>query len=234
MKHYKAVIFDLDGTLLNTLQDLTDSVNYALSQKSYPLHTVEEVRMMVGNGVRTLMERAVSYTFSSDQSPQASRDVPLKISNREFEEIFSLFKEHYAIHCNDTTAPYPGIKNLLDTLKKQGYSLAIVSNKIDSAVKTLRDLYFRDTIFVAIGEKEGIRKKPAPDTVIAALEELHVSAEDALYVGDSDVDIKTAQNAGMDCISVSWGFRDRDFLVANGAKTIIDTPAQLLDILSLF
>ena len=211
MKHYTTVIFDLDGTLLDTLEDLTDSVNYALTDAGYPGHTIEEVRMMVGNGVRTLMERAV----------------PTGISTEAFEAVFAAFKEHYDQHCNDHTHPYDGIPELLHTLKAQGFRLAIVSNKVDSAVKTLRALYFNETIPVAIGEKEGIRRKPAPDTVVTALQELGASASDAVYVGDSDVDIQTAANAGMDCISVSWGFRDTAFLKAHGASLIIDHPQEL-------
>jgi len=215
MKRYTTVIFDLDGTLLDTLQDLTNSVNYALKQYGYPLHTLEEVRYMVGNGVRVLMERAV----------------PTGLSPQEFENVFACFKEHYDIHCNDLTHPYEGIPELLHTLKTRGFHLAIVSNKVDTAVKTLRALYFDDTISVAIGEKEGIRRKPAPDTAITALQELGVSAGDAVYVGDSDVDIQTAANAGMDCISVSWGFRDTAFLQSHGASRIIDHPSQLIEIL---
>lgn len=216
MKHYTTVIFDLDGTLLDTLQDLSNSVNYALSQKGCPLHTPEEIRLMVGNGIRKLMERAV----------------PKGLPPAEFEEVFALFKAHYAIHCNDNTCPYPGILALLSTLREQGYGLAIVSNKVDSAVKTLRDLYFKDTVRVAIGEKEGIRRKPAPDTALAALKELGADAAQAVYVGDSDVDIQTAANAGMDCISVSWGFRDTQFLNAHGAAKIIDSPQELLRMIS--
>lgn len=215
MKHYTTVIFDLDGTLLDTLRDLTDSVNYALTDAGYPGHTIEEVRMMVGNGVRTLMERAV----------------PAGISEEAFEAVFAAFKEHYDLHCNDHTHPYGGIPELLHTLKVQGFRLAIVSNKVDSAVKTLRALYFNETIPVAIGEKEGIRRKPAPDTVVTALQELGASASDAVYVGDSDVDIQTAANAGMDCISVSWGFRDTAFLKAHGASIIIDHPQELTALL---
>ena len=211
MKHYTTVIFDLDGTLLDTLEDLTDSVNYALTDAGYPGHTIEEVRMMVGNGVRTLLERAV----------------PAGISTEAFEAVFAAFKEHYDQHCNDHTHPYDGIPELLHTLKAQGFRLAIVSNKVDSAVKTLRALYFNETIPVAIGEKEGICRKPAPDTVVTALQELGASASDAVYVGDSDVDIQTAANAGMDCISVSWGFRDTAFLKAHGASLIIDHPQEL-------
>ncbi len=214
MKKYTTIIFDLDGTLLNTLEDLTNSVNHALSQMGYPERTLNEVRFMVGNGVRTLMERAV----------------PASICTEDFETCFMLFKEYYDAHCNDNTRPYAGILELLYALKERGYRLAIVSNKIDHAVKALQKLYFQD-VTVAIGEKDGLRRKPEPDMVHAALRELQVSTGEAVYIGDSDVDIQTAANSGLDCICVSWGFRDTAFLQAHGATTIIDHPEELLSLL---
>ena len=150
------VVFDLDGTLLDTLQDLANAVNYALEKQGMPKRTLEEVRQFVGNGVRLLMIRAV----------------PDGESNPLFEETFALFKEYYGEHCNDNTKPYAGVVELIETLKKKGYAVAIVSNKIDFAVKELNDLYFKGIVPVAIGEKEGIRRKPAPDTVFEALKEL--------------------------------------------------------------
>jgi len=214
MKKYTTIVFDLDGTLLDTLEDLTNSVNYALSQMGYPVRALDEVRFMVGNGVRTLMERAV----------------PAGICAEAFEKCFALFKEYYDAHCNDNTRPYAGIPELLHALKERGYRLAIVSNKIDHAVKALQALYFQD-VAVALGEKEGLRRKPDPDMVHAALKELQVPAAEAVYIGDSDVDIQTAANSGLDCISVSWGFRDTAFLQAHGATTIIGHPEELLSLL---
>lgn len=195
------VVFDLDGTLLNTLEDLAEAVNYALRKQGMPERTLEEVRRFVGNGVRLLMIRAV----------------PDGESNPLFEETFDLFKTYYGEHCNDNTKPYDGVMELLSTLKEKGYAVAIVSNKIDFAVKELNELYFKGIVPVAIGEKEGIRRKPAPDTVFEALKELGKTKEEAVYVGDSDVDIETAKNAGMPCISVLWGFRDKEFLDEHGA-----------------
>ena len=195
------VVFDLDGTLLNTLEDLAEAVNYALRKQGMPERTLEEVRRFVGNGVRLLMIRAV----------------PDGESNPLFEETFDLFKTYYGEHCNDNTKPYDGIMELLSTLKEKGYAVAIVSNKIDFAVKELNELYFKGIVPVAIGEKEEIRRKPAPDTVFEALKELGKTKEEAVYVGDSDVDIETAKNAGMPCISVLWGFRDKEFLDEHGA-----------------
>lgn len=211
----EAVIFDLDGTLLNTLEDLCDAVNAALEINGMPKRTLEEVRNFVGNGVRNLMLRAV----------ENGEDNPL------FEKAFADFKEYYALHCKDKTGPYRGIIELLEVLQNRGIKMAIVSNKIDSAVKELNSFYFSEYTKTAIGEMEGVARKPAPDTALKALRELGVSAEKAIYVGDSDVDIMTARNAGLDCVSVTWGFRDRDFLIENGATRLIDYPLQLLQYL---
>ena len=206
------VIFDLDGTLLDTLQDLADATNYALREQGMPERTIDEVRQFVGNGVRLLMIRAI----------------PGGEENPLFEETFALFKSYYGEHCNDHTRPYEGIMELLATLREKGYAVAIVSNKIDFAVKELSKLYFQGIVPVAIGEKEGIRRKPAPDTVFEALKELGRTKEEAVYVGDSDVDIETAQNAGMPCVSVLWGFRDKAFLKAHGASHYAEKAEEIL------
>ena len=211
---YEAYIFDLDGTLLDTLGDLAASVNYALRTHGMPEHTIDDVRRFVGNGVRKLMERAV----------------PDGASNPDFESTFATFRQHYMAHSLDTTKPYDGIPETLEALKAKGCHLAVVSNKMMAATQELCRHFFPDTIEVAIGENEaeGIRKKPAPDTVIAALRQLGVGQEGAVYVGDSDVDIETARNSGLPCISVLWGFRDRDFLLQHGAETFISAPSELL------
>lgn len=215
MHKYKAVIFDLDGTLLNTLEDLRDSVNYSLQKFGYPSRTLSEIRNFVGNGIGKLLHRAL----------------PSDVSESEFQKVFDTFKSYYADHCNIKTRPYDGIMPLLERLKKEGYKLAIVSNKADFGVKALNRDYFNSLIDVALGEREGFRRKPEPDTVFAALEMLNVSKSETVYIGDSDVDIKTARNSGLDCISVDWGFRDRTFLIENGAKTIVSTPEELIDLL---
>ena len=151
--------------------------------------------------------------------------------NPKFEKTFSDFKEYYEAHCNDNTAPYDGIMELLKELKLNGIKLAIVSNKLDPAVKELNQLYFKEYMTSAVGEmeEEGIRKKPAPDMVQKALKELQVSADEAIYVGDSDVDIATAKNSGLECVSVTWGFRDVEFLKEHGATNLIDEPVELLN-----
>ena len=211
---YSTYIFDLDGTLLDTLGDLAASVNYALRTHNMPEHSLEDIRRFVGNGVRKLMERAV---------PQGAQ-------NPCFDEAFATFRQYYMQHSLDTTRPYAGIPETLEALKARGCQLAVVSNKMMAATQALCSHFFPDTIEVAIGEHEaeGIRKKPAPDTVMAALKALGVGKEQAVYVGDSDVDIETARNSGMPCISVLWGFRDRDFLKQNGAETFISAPSELL------
>lgn len=214
MQQYETYIFDLDGTLLDTLDDLAAAVNYALRVFGMPEHSRDAIRGFVGNGVRLLMVRA---TPDGEQNPR-------------FEEVFDTFRKYYLVHSLDTTLPYDGIPETLSALRQRGCRLAVVSNKFDKATKELCQHFFADTIEVAVGEHEaeGIRKKPAPDTVNEALAQLGVSREDAVYVGDSDVDLETARNAGLPCISVLWGFRDRDFLVAHGATTTIHSPKELL------
>ncbi len=211
---YHTYIFDLDGTLLDTLTDLAASCNYALRTHGMPEHSIDDVRRFVGNGVRLLMERAV----------------PGGAGHPDFEATFATFREHYMQHSLDTTRPYPGIPEVLAELKKRGCRLAVVSNKMMAATVELCRHFFPDTIEVAIGENDaaGIRKKPAPDTVFAALKELGVEKDGAVYVGDSDVDFKTSVNAGIPCVSVLWGFRDSDFLIQHGAKTFISAPSELL------
>ena len=212
---YDTYIFDLDGTLLDTLGDLATSVNYALRTHHLPEHTVDEVRRMVGNGVRLLIERAV----------------PDGDCNPLFDNVFSVFRQHYLEHSLDTTRPYEGIPEMLAALKQCGCRIAVVSNKFDTATKSLCRHFFPNTVDVAIGENEvaGIRKKPAPDTVRAALRQLGVGEGGrAVYVGDSDVDIMTARNSGLPCISVLWGFRNREFLLSHGATTFVSRPEELL------
>lgn len=214
MKKIKAVIFDLDGTLLDSLTDLHLSVNAACEAHGFAPHTRDEVCSYVGNGVYKLIERAI---------PDGDK-------NERFDSVLSFFKEHYARHMYDHTGAYDGIYEALDTLKADGYKLAVVSNKFDAAVKELCQRYFPLHVEVAIGEceAEGIKKKPAPDTVTAALRELGISSEQAVYVGDSDVDVLTAKNSQMKCISVLWGFRSREFLESIGADVFAEDADSLV------
>ena len=215
MKKYDTVIFDLDGTLLNTLEDLADAVNFVMRANEYPERTIEEVRCFVGNGIRRLMELAV----------------PEGVSGEIFENVFEQFKSYYTDHCQIKTRAYDGIMELLEKLYTDGVSMAIVSNKNHAAVCELNEIYFKKYIEVAIGQKDGIRKKPAPDTVLQALKELGKAKESAIYVGDSEVDFFTAQNTGMDCVLITWGFRTTEELSVYEPTAFIDKPEQLLKVL---
>ena len=206
------VVFDLDGTLLNTLDDLMDSVNYALEKCGYPPRSYEEVRAFVGNGVRLLVERAV----------------PKGTDKSSTDRVFSAFTEHYNKNMENKTRPYDGIFELLAALKARGIKTAIVSNKYDSAVKKLARELFAGTVDTAIGESETVAKKPAPDGVLKALKELGSTRATAVYVGDSDVDAQTAKNSGLRFIGVTWGFRDRELLETFSPYAIIDRPEELL------
>ncbi len=214
MKH---CIFDLDGTLLDTLADLHNAVNHALRLNSMPERTIDEVRQMVGNGVRKLMLHAV----------------PDGEGNPLFGKAFADFRAYYSEHSFDNTRPYDGIMPLLAELKGRGVRMAVVSNKMDSATKPLVSRFFGDYIDIAIGENEaeGVRRKPAPDMVHKAIREMGVEAADCVYIGDSDVDLLTARNSSLPCISVLWGFRDKDFLSAVGADTFASTPRNIMDLI---
>ena len=209
---YNTYIFDLDGTLLSSLADLAASCNYALRTNGMPERTLDEVRRFVGNGVKKLMERAT----------------PDGLQNPLFDKTLADFRQHYMKHNLDTTCPYEGVMPMLEELQRRGKKVTVVSNKFYAATQELCHHFFGDLVTVAIGEREDIRKKPAPDTVIEALRQLNATAEESVYIGDSDVDIDTARNAGMPCISVLWGFRDKDFLIEHGATTLVATPQEIL------
>lgn len=209
------VIFDLDGTLLNTLEDLADSTNYAMRAFGLKERSINEVRNFVGNGVDVLIERAVEGAIPKEQEL----------------ECLDVFKQHYSKNMDNKTKPYDGIMDVIKELLKRGYHIAIVSNKFDAAVKGLNVDYFEGLFPVAIGASDTVAKKPAPDSVIKALQELHSDKERAVYVGDSDVDIMTARNSGLPCISVTWGFRDDELQRSMGTDYIIHKPEELLDVL---
>lgn len=215
------VIWDLDGTLMDTLTDLMNSTNYALSRCGMPTRSCDEVRQFVGNGVHKLIERAVG----SNGSPE------------DVEKCFAVFKQHYMVHCKDNTKPYDGIVDVIRQLHDMGYRQAIVSNKLQGGVTELHDEWFRGIIDVAIGETPEVQRKPAPDMVNKAIAELKkkfgIAADapvEAVYIGDSDVDLATASNSGLPCISVLWGFRSKDFLLAHGATTFAEKPEEILNI----
>ena len=208
---YDAAIFDMDGTILDTLDDLAASTNATLAAFGMPTRSTDEVRRFVGNGIRRLISRAVPA--GTDETTQ--------------DRVFDAFCTYYAEHDAMATAPYPGIPELLASLRDRGVALAVVSNKGDFAVQSLVRRYFPDAFGFAVGERDGIRRKPAPDSVFAALEALGVNADRAVYVGDSEVDIQTAQAAGLPCISCAWGFRSVDTLMAAGARCLVHTTDEL-------
>ena len=211
---YEAYIFDMDGTILDTIEDLTVTTNYAMEKMGYPLHTVDEVKWFVGNGIINLIKRAV----------------PEGTSDENIQKTFEVFMEHYREHCNDKTGPYPGIMELLSELKKAGKKLAVVSNKADVPVKILADEVFPGIFDIAIGEKEGINKKPARDMVDVAIEFLGCERKNAVYIGDTDVDYNTARNSELDCILVAWGFRGREFIEKYDAEYYVNSPEEILNI----
>lgn len=213
--NYQLAIFDLDGTLLDTLEDLADSTNYIMRQFGYPERTLSEVRAFVGNGIRKLLERSA----------------PKGTSEEELDRMFEQFTVYYKEHCADKTRPYAGIPELLQSLKEQGVKLAVVSNKADYAVKALCEQYFPGVFDEAVGERVGIARKPAPDTVNEVLKNLQTDKSKAVYIGDSEVDVLTARNAELNCIAVDWGFRDADVLKEAGADIIVSTPENLFNYL---
>lgn len=208
--NYQLAIFDMDGTILDTLQDLTDSTNAALRMNHYGTRTIGEVKSFVGNGIHRLIELAVPAGSGADA----------------VEKVYADFLPYYQQHCADKTRPYDGIAALITQLRDAGCKTAVVSNKADAAVQALCRQYFSGLFDYAVGERANIAKKPAPDSVNEVLRQLGFARENAVYIGDSEVDLATAKNAGMDCISVAWGFRDAAFLKAQGASMLIHTPAE--------
>ncbi len=211
MKRYKAIIFDLDGTLLDTLADLAEGTNYALRVNGFPERTLDEIRRFVGNGARKLIERAV---------PDGQVEAAL-------EKVRQDFNVYYKIHCKDHTGPYPGIMEMLQELVQQGYSLGVVSNKPDFAVQELIPEYFPGIFASVSGERPGVAKKPAPDLIREAMKNLQADSSNAVYVGDSEVDLEAAANTGIPCISVGWGFKGRRFLEEQHAEMIIEKPSEI-------
>lgn len=210
----KLFIFDLDGTILDTLNDLYSAVNYSLVKNGLPVRNIDEVAAFTGNGIRRLIDLSVP-----NGTPETVTDA-----------VFDDFKTYYAEHCNDSTRPYDGVKEVLSELKKKGCLLAVVSNKIDSAVQNLVNLHFPDVFDSVAGQKDGIRKKPYPDSVNFVLSDLNVPRSEAVYIGDSEVDIATAKNADLPCVTVCWGFRSERYLLSVGATTLIHSPKELLNI----
>ena len=214
---YRGILFDMDGTVLDTLSDLHTATNVSLTKNGLPKRSLDEVRRFVGNGIRRLVELAV---------PEGS-------DKGTVDAVFADFNDYYKDHCADRTRAYPGINTLLSSLRQAGVKTAVVSNKSDYAVQELVERYFKGGFDYALGVKDGVPRKPAPDMVYAALSALGAAKEEAVYVGDSDVDLMTAKNSGLPCIAVTWGFRDRAFLRAHGATRFADRPADVLRLVEL-
>ena len=208
---YTTILFDMDGTLMNTLEDMADSVNAILRQLGHAERSLDEVRAFVGNGAEMLVRRAM---------PDGS-------SEAEIAQALGLYQPYYAAHCQEKTRAYDGILPLLEELHRAGKRIAVVSNKPEGALRTLCDEYFAGLVKVVSGDMPGRRRKPWPDMVDAALEKMSADRKDAVYVGDSEVDVQTGKNAGLPVIGVSWGFRGREKLIASGAETIVDSIEEL-------
>lgn len=213
MKH--AVIFDLDGTLLNTLGDLRAATNHALEVRGLPPHSMEEIRQFIGNGIRLLIRRAMP-----EGTPEAEIDAALDD-----------FKAYYAAHIHDRTVPYDGIPQLLTALRKRGIKVAVLSNKIDSASQQLIEYFFPEKTDVVFGEHVGVPRKPDPTSCRMVMQQLGVQPEQVLYVGDSGTDMQTAKNAGLYAVGVTWGFRSKEVLLEYGADVLVHRPEQILQIL---
>lgn len=207
----------MDGTILNTIDDLKDCLNHALSRFGFPALSIEEVKLRTGNGIRRLVEESL----------------PKNTDNRVIDEVFDFFKDYYELHCNDKTRPYDGITETLSAIKKKGYSCAVLSNKVHSAVLELCRAHFDGLFDYILGNVEGLKKKPDPDGIERLLFAADVDRSDALLVGDSDIDIQTGYNAKIDVVGAAYGFRDRKVLEKMGVKNIISEPKQLLDLLNI-
>ena len=212
---YTTIVFDCDGTLLDTLTDLCNAVNYVLRAHDLPERSVSEVKAALGNGVAHLMRQSL----------------PASISDDEFTNYLDEFKAYYGEHLQDYTAPYPGMLDVLDTLRAKGYKLAIVSNKIQEGITPLNKEYFGDRLPVAIGERPGLQRKPAPDMVLQALKKLDSTQSESIYIGDSEVDVATANNSGLLCIGVTWGFRDEQLHKDLGVKYIARKAEDIVTII---
>lgn len=215
MKQYQGVIFDLDGTLLDTLDDLTDSMNTILQEYGLPSCTKVQTASYLGYGSKVYLEKASGG----------------KLNPKQFADCLDTYKAYYAAHMNDKTKPFSGILPLLETLQNQGMYTAVVSNKFDAAVKGLCQQYFGNRIDFAVGEGNGLRPKPSGDMLQSVVQKWGIALQDCIYIGDTEVDLQTAENAHMPCIAVSWGFRTKQQLMDFGAKHIVDTPKELKNLL---
>ena len=211
---YTTYIFDLDGTLLDTLQDLANAVNYSMRTMKYPERTLDEVRRFIGDGMKMLIRRAV----------------PAETGEEDCEKALALFREYYNAHLCDCTTVYGGMGELISTLKADGKKLAVVSNKADDASNAVVHHFFGDSFDIVLGRREDFPPKPEPDSVLYVMKQLGSDTAECIYIGDSDTDVDTAHNAGLPCIGVTWGNRERRLLEEKGAEFIVDSPEEIPDI----
>ncbi|MDD6352191.1 MAG: HAD family hydrolase [Lachnospiraceae bacterium] len=232
---YKAAIFDMDGTVLDTLEDLKDALNWALKECGHEITlTREQTAHCFGSAVHVAIQRALSIEAGMTEDDllvigTAGHETVDGISEDEVNRIQAVYKPYYEAHCGDKTGPYAGIPESIQKLRSAGIRCAVVSNKPDPAVQSLVASDFPGVFDFALGEKAGTRRKPAPDMTLQSLKALGVDPEDAVYIGDTEIDFRTAKNSGLDCISVTWGFRGRKFLENLGSKVIVDTPEEMAD-----
>lgn len=212
MSKYKLAIFDMDGTILNTLDDINNTVNVTLNAFDLPAVTIDETRQNVGNGLKKTLERSIK----------------VELSEEKFNEMFAYMLKYYEVHSGDTTRPYEGVREQIARVREAGIRTAVLSNKKDAAVKQLCRVFFEGLFDYELGERDGVRMKPAPDSIFE-LSKLEAPLEEIVYIGDSNVDVETARNAGVGCVAVTWGFRDEDFLKAQGAKIIAHTPEEMYE-----
>lgn len=213
---YGTVIFDMDGTILDTLEDILDSVNVTMDHVGYPHHTKEVMRRFLGNGAATQIQRCM---------PGGAEDP-------KYQEALDFYLDYYNDHAKIKTGPYPGIVDVLKKLRELGVKTAVVSNKPDVTVQELSEEFFTGLFDVSMGERAGMKKKPAPDSVFEAMKLLNADPKTCVYVGDSEVDMATARNSNLPCVTVTWGFRDEDFLREQGATTFAHTMDELLEALT--
>lgn len=232
---YKAYIFDMDGTVLNTVADLKNAMNYAFTKAGHKgTFTEEDAKQLFGSGVLVAIERGLALEKGATYQnllligTEEAKEPDHK-TKEEINRILAIYNAYYPLHCDEETGPYPGIEELLEELQKRGCKRAVVSNKPDNAVQKLAELHFKGSFDYAQGEKAEVKRKPAADMVNLCLEALGLDKKDAVYIGDSEIDIETAENAGLDCISVDWGFRSKEFLEKCGAKRIVSSPGEILN-----
>lgn len=236
--HYRAAIFDMDGTVLNTLGDLTDALNYAMEETGHRHDFTEQnVRYFFGSGVQVAITRALAIEAGVadyedlEQVGQSGDSISPRIDPQEIERVQEIYRPYYDAHCAIRTGEYEGIGAAIRALRSAGVKTAVVSNKPDPAVQQLAVDYFDGLFDLSIGEQTGIKRKPAPDMVDKALRDLGVKREEAVYIGDSEIDMQTAANSGLDCISVDWGFRTRDFLKRHHARVIISRAEEIIPLI---